>query len=42
MHGGTLAMFERVGFSADRRIGKNKWVVRRTIAAAEGGPHGRP
>jgi GNAT superfamily N-acetyltransferase len=31
---GTLAMFERLGFERVRRIGKNKWVVRRTVAAA--------
>jgi ribosomal protein S18 acetylase RimI-like enzyme len=28
LHNGTLAMFERQGFSAVRRIGKHRWVVR--------------
>ncbi len=31
LHSGTLAMFERVGFVAERRIGRAKWVVRRQI-----------
>lgn len=33
LHGGTLAMFEREGFTRDRKIGKNKWVVHRSVAA---------
>lgn len=28
---GTLAMFERLGFEPVRRLGKHKWVVRRTV-----------
>jgi GNAT superfamily N-acetyltransferase len=31
LHSGTLAMFERAGFVAERRIGRAKWVVRRQI-----------
>ena len=31
LYGGTLAMFEQQGFTATRRIGKNRWVVRRTV-----------
>lgn len=34
LHAGTVAMFEAAGFSRDRAIGKNKWVVRRTLRAA--------
>lgn len=34
---GTLAMYERLGFVRDRRIGKHKWVVRRAIARLEVG-----
>jgi hypothetical protein len=29
---GTLGMFERLGFERVRRLGKHKWVVRRTVA----------
>jgi len=32
LHNGTLAMFERHGFARDRRIGKHRWVVRRTVS----------
>ncbi|CAN5160766.1 hypothetical protein BH23ACT9_BH23ACT9_28110 [soil metagenome] len=32
LHNGTLAMFEAQGFERDRRIGKNRWVVRRMVA----------
>jgi ribosomal protein S18 acetylase RimI-like enzyme len=31
---GTLAMFERLGFAPVRKIGKHKWVVRRTLPSA--------
>lgn len=31
MHGGSLDLFMREGFTQDRRIGKNKWVVRRQV-----------
>jgi hypothetical protein len=34
---GTLRMFERLGFERVRKLGKHKWVVRRTLAAASGG-----
>ncbi len=30
---GTLAMFERLGFTRERKIGKHKWVVCRTAPA---------
>jgi len=33
LHAGTLAMFEKAGFTPDRQIGKNKWVVRKTVRA---------
>jgi hypothetical protein len=36
--GGTLGMFERLGFQRARRLGKNKWVVRRAVAAEEATP----
>jgi len=29
LHNGTLAMFERHGFTPSRRIGKHRWVVSR-------------
>jgi GNAT superfamily N-acetyltransferase len=31
LHNGTLAMFERQGFERTRRIGKNRWVVRKVL-----------
>jgi GNAT superfamily N-acetyltransferase len=31
LHHATLGMFERLGFARDRKIGKDRWVVRRTI-----------
>ena len=31
LHNGTLAMFDAAGFATDRRIGKDRWVVRRVI-----------
>ncbi len=35
LHNATLAMFERHGFARDRKIGKHRWVVRRTVDAVE-------
>ncbi len=35
LHAGTLAMFEHAGFTRDRPIGKNKWVVRLAVPAAK-------
>ena len=32
LHNGTVAMFEQQGFSRNRRIGKDRWVVARTVA----------
>lgn len=37
LHAGTLAMFEAAGFTVDRQIGKNKWVVQRQVAPVEAG-----
>ncbi len=34
LHAGTLAMFESAGFAIERRIGKNKWVVHKTVPPA--------
>jgi len=34
LHAGTLALFEAAGFAKVAQIGKNKWVVRRQVAAA--------
>jgi GNAT superfamily N-acetyltransferase len=31
LHNGTLAMFDAAGFVRDRRIGKDRWVVRRGV-----------
>ena len=31
LHNATLAMFEQQGFERDRKIGKNRWVVRRVV-----------
>lgn len=31
LHAGTLQMFERAGFERDRKIGKNKWVVKKRV-----------
>ena len=31
LHNGTVGMFERHGFTRDRRIGKDRWVVRTTV-----------
>ncbi|WP_281061670.1 hypothetical protein, partial [Mesorhizobium sp. M1D.F.Ca.ET.234.01.1.1] len=33
LHNGTLAMFERQGFSRNRQIGKHCWVVEKRVAA---------
>ncbi|HEX6353083.1 GNAT family N-acetyltransferase [Actinophytocola sp.] len=35
LYNGTVAMFERHGFERTRQLGKNHWVVTRTVAAAE-------
>lgn len=32
LHNGTVSMFERRGFERTRRIGKNRWVVRKVVA----------
>ena len=34
LHGGTLAMFERLGFERVRTIGKTQWVVRKVVNKA--------
>jgi len=34
LHNGTAAMFERHGFRRTRRLGKNHWVVSRTVPPA--------
>lgn len=31
LHNGTLAMFQAAGFEPDRKIGKDRWVVRREV-----------
>jgi hypothetical protein len=31
LHNGTVAMFERQGFERTRRIGKTRWVVRKSL-----------
>jgi hypothetical protein len=31
LHNGTVAMFEREGFTRSRRLGKNHWVVTKTV-----------
>jgi GNAT superfamily N-acetyltransferase len=31
LHAGTLGLYEALGFERERRIGKNKWVVRRAL-----------
>jgi GNAT superfamily N-acetyltransferase len=31
LHNATVAMFERQGFERVRKIGKNRWVVRRVV-----------
>ncbi|TGP49125.1 GNAT family N-acetyltransferase [bacterium M00.F.Ca.ET.230.01.1.1] len=33
LHNGTLALFERQGFSRNRQIGKHRWVVEKRVAA---------
>ena len=33
LHNGTVGMFERHGFTRDRRIGKDRWVVRTRVRA---------
>ena len=32
LHNGTVAMFERHGFTRDRQIGKHRWVLSRLIS----------
>ncbi len=32
LHNGTVGMFERHGFARDRRIGKDRWVVRTRVS----------
>ena len=36
LHAGTLAMFEAAGFTQQRQIGKNKWVVTKTVRPRAG------
>ena len=36
LHNGTVGMFERHGFARDRRIGKDRWVVRTRVRARKG------
>jgi hypothetical protein len=33
LHNGTVAMFERQGFERTRRIGKTRWVVRKSLGS---------
>jgi hypothetical protein len=33
LFGGTVSLFERAGFAADRKIGLHRWVMRRVVAA---------
>jgi GNAT superfamily N-acetyltransferase len=35
LHNGTVGMFERHGFTRDRRIGKDRWVVRNRVRAGK-------
>jgi GNAT superfamily N-acetyltransferase len=35
LHNGTVGMFERHGFTRDRRIGKDRWVVRTLVLARQ-------
>ena len=37
LHNGTLQLFEHHGFERTRRLGKNRWVVARTVDASGGG-----
>jgi GNAT superfamily N-acetyltransferase len=41
LHNGTLALFERQGFSRTRLIGKARWVVRKTVRKKARRPTGR-
>jgi GNAT superfamily N-acetyltransferase len=36
LHNATVALFEREGFARSRRLGKNHWVVTRTVDRAAG------
>lgn len=38
LHGGTVAMFTAEGFEPVRRIGKNQWVVRKTVESTSSLP----
>ena len=37
LHGGTLGLFERLGFERSRRLGMHHWVVTRSVAPEEAG-----
>jgi hypothetical protein len=34
LHNGTVALFERCGFERTRRLGKNHWVITRSVGPA--------
>ena len=34
LHNATLAMFERQGFTPTRQLGKNNWLVTKTVRAS--------
>lgn len=36
LHNGSVSLFERHGFARVRRLGKNHWLVARSVAAARG------
>jgi hypothetical protein len=36
LHNATLQLFEHHGFARTRRLGRNRWVVARTVRAAGG------
>jgi GNAT superfamily N-acetyltransferase len=38
LHNATLALFEQQGFERERKIGKNRWVVRRVVRARRAAP----
>ncbi|MEV0430493.1 GNAT family N-acetyltransferase [Micromonospora sp. NPDC050495] len=37
---GALSTYERLGFTRDRKVGKHRWVVTRSVPARTGGPGG--
>ena len=37
LYNGTLAMFERQGFARTRQLGKNHWLVTKTLASSRQG-----